>query len=476
MRRVSILTINDVYETQAADGLGGFAEISTLLQRQRKALEDEGVYTLVTVNGDFLAASVAAIRSEGESAVALLEHLNTDIVVLGNHEFDFGQAVLEQRIAGSHFIWLGSNVVDKSSGKQLAGVHDTYILEVAAEGGAAPLRLGFFGVCTEMTPQLSDPGDGVEFRDIFEASRRAVAALHSQDVDCVIAVTHVSIAQDVQLARQVLGIDVVLGGHDHSPYAQLHDDTLILKCGQNAQYLGRVDLFIEKQQETLVWKQWQLLINRYQPADAACREIVKKWDALALERDELVVTIVSPGAYTLDTRTSVVRSRPAAFGSLVAECMRQAVGADLGIINGGFIRGDRRYPLNGSSAYPWMMSDMQRELPWFMPVGLAELTGEALLGCVQQMISKSGGAYPHLSSTEFPAPAPFEAGHVRVHGQPVDPKRVYRVATTEFLLNGGDGIDFSTAKLLNEYATAPALPSLVEAYFRRSPSVSLDRK
>jgi hypothetical protein len=103
---LTFLTVNDVYEITPVRGRGGLAELLTLLKAERATAS----YHLTTVNGDFLSPSLMSALLQGAQMIDLFNALGVDVVVFGNHEFDFGAEVTRQRIAASQFPWLGTNV------------------------------------------------------------------------------------------------------------------------------------------------------------------------------------------------------------------------------------------------------------------------------------------------------------------------------------------------------------------------------
>lgn len=147
-----------------------------------------------------------------------------------------------------------------------------------------PIHVGLFGVCTEETPQLSYPGPSVRFDPVIPEAQRCIQILKhgptpDEDLqsdpsaqptiipsapfhatkpnlavtmkpivpsDIIIGVTHQSYHQDQDLAMET-GLDValLLGGHDHLPFAFMENNTLIFKTGQNALWLGVVDIRFE---------------------------------------------------------------------------------------------------------------------------------------------------------------------------------------------------------------------------------------
>ena len=104
------------------DGLGGLARVATLKQNLAKA----GRTPFLVLAGDFLSPSVASSVFKGEQMIAALNAAGLDLATLGNHEFDFGDDVLIQRMREAKFQWVVSNVVDTATGQPI--------------GGAAPYR------------------------------------------------------------------------------------------------------------------------------------------------------------------------------------------------------------------------------------------------------------------------------------------------------------------------------------------------
>ena len=158
----------------------------------------------------------------------ILNHLNVDYFTLGNHEFDFGALNVGELIDKSNFKWLGSNVRHADSKKLFKTVLDTDIFDVQLkksdscseedvtrkEQSVESVRVGVFGVCTQFTPMLSDPGDDVIFEDVFEHSERCVNILKQQSCDFIVALTHLELENDKRIA-EALDIDFIIGTSDN---------------------------------------------------------------------------------------------------------------------------------------------------------------------------------------------------------------------------------------------------------------------
>src|SRR5262249_11024615 len=203
---VTFLHVNDVYEISPRDGRGGFAPLMTLLTQERA----KAPVTITTLGGDLIASSMMSGITKGVQMIELMNAIGLDIAVVGNHEFDFGTEILRQRVGESKFPWLGTNV-QAPDGQVLAG------LVPRATRKVGDLTIGFIGIITPDTQHLSNTGPEVRFAPAVDTARAAVKQLKEQGTDAIVALTHLSIAEDRQLAREVKGIDVILGGHDHDP-------------------------------------------------------------------------------------------------------------------------------------------------------------------------------------------------------------------------------------------------------------------
>ena len=203
---LTLLTVNDVYEITPVQGKGGLAELMTLLRAERATASQH----LTTVSGDFLSPSLMSAMFKGAQMVALFNALGVDVVVFGNHEFDLGPEVTQQRMAESRFVWLGTNVLG-ADGKPFGGALATMTRQVGE------LTVGLFGLLTPDTAHLSSPGHTVTLAPVLPTAQAAVETLRKAGADVILALTHLTIAEDRALAQQVPGISVILGGHEHDP-------------------------------------------------------------------------------------------------------------------------------------------------------------------------------------------------------------------------------------------------------------------
>ena len=331
---ITFLHVNDVSEYSSKRGIGGVAPLMTLLRRERA----QSANTITTFGGDLFSPSLMSGLTKGAHMVDLMNAIGVDIAVAGNHEYDFGPEVAARNFAASTFPWLGTNV-HGPDGTPADGLGARRVVE---RGG---FRIGFFGLVTPETDVLSSPGESIVFAPVLETARSAVAALKVDGADVIVALTHLDFPDERELAAEVEGIHLILGGHDHVPLALRERGVAILQAGYDAHYLGVVDLHLEwverrGKRSLSVLPEWRLVTTAGVAPDPEVQALVDRYEA---RLDKELGVVIGTTSVELDTRRSSVRTAETNFGNLVAEAMRRGVGAEVGLTNGGGIRGDRTY-------------------------------------------------------------------------------------------------------------------------------------
>ena len=116
-----------------------------------KAERAEGP-TFFVHSGDTISPSLLSGIDKGAHVIDILNHMGVDVMVLGNHEFDFGPEIFRARIGEAKFPIVTSNVRE-ADGSQPANTADEKIVEVAG------VKIGFYGLTTEDTPIVATTGD-----------------------------------------------------------------------------------------------------------------------------------------------------------------------------------------------------------------------------------------------------------------------------------------------------------------------------
>jgi len=465
--KITFLHVNDVYEISPKGGKGGFAELMTLLKKERAA----AAHSITTFGGDLISPSVMSGLTKGTQMVELMNAIGADVAVPGNHEYDFGPEVAAKRYAESKFPWLGANVLGKD-GKPAGGLTATTVIEV---GG---VNVGFFGLLDPETDVLSSPGPDITFAPLVETAKAAVKDLQAAKAQFIVALTHIDFADDRELARSVKGINLILGGHDHDPITFFENNVLIHKSGTDAHYLGAIDVtldWVEKRGKTrlTVLPAWRMPSTAGVAPDPEIAKIVDKHNA---KLDAELDVVIGKTAVQLDSRRASVRGGETAIGNLIAEAMRTAVGADVGLTNGGGIRGKKIYDPGTALT----RKDILTELPFGNVTLLLEVSGADLLAALENGVSRvedKAGRFPQIAGMTLlydpKAPKGSRVVAATVGGQPLDKGKTYTVATNDYMGNGGDGYaSLKNAKQLIDKSGATLMATTVMDYIAKKGEVS----
>jgi 5'-nucleotidase len=454
--RVTLLQLNDVYQISAVDKgtRGGLARVATL----RKKVMEESPNTLFLLAGDTIAPSVASNIFKGQQMIAVWNLIGLDFAVFGNHEFDFGPAVLRERVKDSHFTWLATNVIDKKSRKPFADTPPYVIREI---GG---VKIGFFGLLTPDTAQFSSVGPGVELLDPCETAKTIVPEMRKQGAQVIVAITHLAMREDKRVAR-CAPIDVIIGGHEHEMLESLSGRTPIFKWGSDARDLGRIDLNIKLPSGELESIDWGSI-----PVTSSVEEEPQAAAVVADYEKKVSADVDKPIGSTrvaLDARSATSRSQETNLGSYIADAYRKTLKADVALFNGGSIRAGKVF-----SPGALTKRDVMAILPYENPIVKIEITGATLRAALEHGVSRSAeekepGRFPQVSGVRFTFDASRPAGqrvtNVEVNGQPLDDKKTYTLATNTFVaLKGGDGYTmFEGAKVLVNEENGPVEPVIL---------------
>jgi 5'-nucleotidase/UDP-sugar diphosphatase len=381
--------------------------------------------TLLLAAGDMIQGNNWANMSQGESAIELMNAMRFDAMVLGNHEFDFGQAELKKRITESAFPILGANV------EGLDRIHPFIIKDI---GG---VRVGIIGIVTEETPVATHPRNviGLQFLSSAETVEKRLRELKNQ-ADVIIVLSHIGHAADRALAEKVKGIDVIVGGHSHTKILKpvRIGDTLIVQAWEHGKALGVLDLTIREGRIVGYDGHLEEVKPQEGKEDRGILPLVEKYNQ---KMDRVLNARIGETAIDLDGEN--VRKRETNLGNFIADIMRQTAKADAALINGGTIR------MNMSRG-EILVKDVYSVLPFDNYIVAIKLMGKQIAQALEYGVSgieEKAGKFPQVSGLTFKyspsAPKDSRIREILITGQPLDPDREYTVATNDFLAAGGDG-------------------------------------
>jgi len=432
--RVTLLQVNDVYQFAPVDGgkRGGLARVLTL----KKQVEKESPNTLFLLSGDTISPSVESITYKGAQMIDAWNILGLDYSTIGNHEFDFGPDVLRQRMKESKFKWVAANVIDKKTGQPFGDAPPYVVREFDG------VKVGLFGLTLEETKVSSRPGPDVEFLNPCETARRMVSEIHGRGIKTVIALTHLSMNEDKEVAR-CADVDAIIGGHEHSLLESMSGGAPIFKMTSDARELGQIDLNISKNTGAVESIDWKIIpVTDEIAEDPQFATLTRKYGGLLKE----LARVVGRSSVELEARGAVGRVRETNVGDFIADAFRFATASDIGFMNSGSIRADEVI-----RAGTLTRRDVLSMLPFKNRVVKLELSGALLRQMLEHGVARSAedtepGRFPQVSGVRFTFDARRPAGsritEITVGGRPLDARKLYTLAASDYIaIDLGDGYD-----------------------------------
>lgn len=467
----------------AGECMGGVARRATMVRRVRAARPAPNVLLLDA--GDQFQGTLFYNRFKGREAQAVMRHLGYDAMVVGNHEFDDGPAVLARFVAGVDFPVLGSNV-DAAREPALAGrIARSAVLTAGGQS------VGVLGFVTEETVLMSQPGPTLRFLPIEETAAAVVAELEARGIDKIIALSHAGFERDQQVARSVAGIDVIVGGHTNTllsntaagaagPYPVVvegprGEPVLIVTDYAWGKFLGRLDVTFDERGVASSWSGDPILLDAQVAEDP---ETLALLAPMAQELEAFSSQVVGSAAVLLVGEERVCRGEECNLGNLITDAMLEATasqGIEIALHNGGGIR---------SSLAPGKVTVGQvlEVLPFGNAASTFELAGVDLLAALEHGVSRAEnldndgtGRFLQVAGLRYAwsgsRPPGERIQRVEVRGQDgawaaLDPARLYRLVTNDFNRTGGDGFSMLRDRALHPYDQGRVLADILQDYLR----------
>ncbi len=467
--RITVLHTNDHHGHfwKNGDGEYGMAARKTIVDGIRSEVSANGGYTLLLDGGD---VNTGVPESDLQDAVPDFKGMNLlgyQAMAVGNHEFDKPLSVLKMQRDMAQFPMLSANIYER--GQRMFEPYKIFKL--------GDVRVAVMGLTTESTVKLAFPDNvkNLEFRSTIAEASKVVPDLRTK-ADVVIAATHMGHyedgksggqgAGDVELARAVKGIDLVVGGHSQDPVCMKAENVRdnayvpgtpcapdrqngawIVQAHEWGKYVGRADFEYRNGEFKLV-KYALIPVNLKKSVKGADgksskvlygSEVAESKDMLDVltpyqefGQKKLAIEIGSTDGLLQGDRT-VVRSKPSSMGVLIARAAMEKTRADFAIMNSGGVR-DSIQP--GKITY----KDVLKVQPFGNTLTTVEMTGKEVMDYLNAAarMTPGSGAFPQFAGIRLV----ITGGGVTsasVKGSPIDPARVYRMAINNFQAAGGDG-------------------------------------
>ncbi len=429
--KLTIMGVGDLYNFDAGKVRGGFARLNALAKREKAANPN----FLYVFDGDMLSPSLLSGLDKGANTIELTNIVPFDIAVPGNHEFDFGAQNFFEKVKESKYPW-ASVTITEPDGSQPPGLSRTMWKTIAG------LKIALVPISEDDTPQVSSPGN-LKFLPSVATGIAEAEKARKEGADLVIAVAQTPHVQDFQMMSSH-AFDVIISGDDHDFMTAYDGITAYVETSKDAFYMDPIDLNVtigEKNgKRKITWvPDFRFVDTATVAPDPETQKVV---DELKAKLDKNLNVVIGTTDVTLDSRQRVVRGEESNMGDLVADAMRAESGADVAITNGGGIRGDKVYDAGSKLT----RRDVLTELPFGNKTVVTEIPGSQLLLALENgfsQVENGAGRFPQISGMTVTwdpkAPPMARVASVMVGGQPLEKDKLYKVATNDYMLGGGDG-------------------------------------
>ncbi|MCB0200296.1 MAG: 5'-nucleotidase C-terminal domain-containing protein [Anaerolineae bacterium] len=459
--------------------LGGVARRATAIHD----VEAEGGNVLLVDAGDSFQGTLWFNYYQGLEEAHFMNLLGYDAAAIGNHEFDSGPPALANFITEADFPVLSANI-DASAQVSLTGLIEPYtVIDVDGES------IGVFGLTTEETSNISSPGPDVVFTDHTAAAEATVATLQGMGVNKIVALTHLGYDVDLPLAAAVSGIDVIVGGHSHTPLGPMPDPqgpyptvvtspagepVLVVSAWEWGKYLGRLDVTFDSAGVVQSYNGDPMIMDASVQDDPAIAAEVAVWGEPLIG---LQNTVVAATDVDLDGERQDVRTQETNLADLICDAMlwqTEGVGSQICITNGGGIRASIQ---TGDIT----IGNILTVLPFGNTVATMGLLGSDVIAALENGVSQWNpsappGRFAQVGGMRYSFDPDRPSGDRIMSAEvmnpdgsytPIDPDQVYIVTTNDFLRRGGDGYAVFAENAIDPYDTWAVMADSVVDYIQQ---------
>ncbi|MDR1100395.1 MAG: 5'-nucleotidase C-terminal domain-containing protein [Treponema sp.] len=444
------------------NGRGGLAQLAAYV----KAVKATNPQVLLVDAGDINTGTALSNMFAAEPDILAYNLMGYDAGIFGNHEFDGNQDKLLKQIAQARFPFISSNI-KTADGNYLGG---TPYLVKKYEG----FTVGLFGITTLRTKIIASPDSSLVFINEIEAAQEMVDILRNREnVDIVIALTHIGDVKEApdhitspELAEAVPGIDIIVDGHSHSFFEapKKAGNTYIVSANEWGKYVGQGKLTVRN----------GMLVNfTWVPVEIAPdREVSAMLEPYIQKASESLKEVVGQAAAPFVFGNRLTRYQETALGNLITDAnvwyfktvYNQEI--DFAFHNGGNIRAE--LPQG-----PITQEQILTILPFENYLYIVSLKGADIIELFNFIgtIPQGAGGFPQFSAEvryTIDKTAGQDNGVIKdftIGGAPVDPNRIYRFCTNDYILGGGDGYEVMK-RAENPFNTSLLLSYVVVEYIR----------
>ncbi|MGI9452740.1 MAG: bifunctional metallophosphatase/5'-nucleotidase, partial [Geminicoccaceae bacterium] len=405
--QLTILHINDMHarfepinkynsvcsaeDNEAGECFGGMARLRTAIDQRREALAADGKNVLLLSAGDQFQGSLYYTQYKGSLSAELMNMIGFDAMAVGNHEFDDGPETLADFVDKVEFPVLFANT-DLANEPLLKDKVPAYVTkEVGGE------KVGIIGLLAEDTDDLASPGPNVPFLHVEDILPGLIEELKADGVDKIVALSHMGMSRDTEIAAAVDGIDVIVGGHSNTllsnsvegadgPYPTMvnsPDGTAvpIVQAFAYSKYLGELELSFDDDGKVTATNGDLITLDASIGEDPA---VLARIEEAGAPLEELRNKVIGEAVTPIDGERENCRAKECEMGVLVADAMLDRMknqGVTIVIQNGGGLRAS-------IDAGPITIGEVRTVLPFQNTVATGELTGAGIIKALENGASQ----------------------------------------------------------------------------------------
>lgn len=421
--------------------VGGFANVAALVKKEKKA----NPHTVYFDAGDAFAGPYVSSLTKGEAVIDAMNYLGLDAACVGNHEFDYGWENALEQFKKAKFPLLNGNIFLKGTDK--LHWNKPYIIK-----NVNGIRLGVIGLHEKFAfydTVSAEMIKGVEVKDEKVYLRKYIKELKPK-TDLIILLIHIGIpgtqssagAKDVprnhqrsiDLAKAVPGVDLMITGHPHSGLSEpiVANGTIIVSTDAYTIELGKLELTYDKKKDKITNYKNRLdyLFDDEVEDDPEMLKVIAKWkDKLKVITEEQVTIATEPF-----TRSYGEES---VMGNMVADAMLNAHPEfDFAVTNSGGLRQD-------IDAGAVTVGELISAFPFPNTIVQLEMKGSDMRQIFEHGAGLTNGILQVSKGVEFVYDESKPIGKrivvCKIKGVPLDDNKTYKVLTSNFLADGGDG-------------------------------------
>lgn len=208
-----------------------------------KTVKDSTPNSVLLDAGDSTQGTLLGSHSRGQDIINLMNLAGYDIMIPGNHEFDYGIDSLKENIKLANFPIISANLLnaDKSPFLQNDKSNGCNIIK-----NINNKKIGFFALTTSTTKYQTNPDniEGIIFEDELTTAKQQVENLKKQHVDAIVGITHIGNTESI--VKEIPDIDIMIDGHSHEEYTKIIGKTFIQQTGSLSKKLGKIEIQFDK--------------------------------------------------------------------------------------------------------------------------------------------------------------------------------------------------------------------------------------